>query len=75
VNIVGINFFNYYGRSTRSVEHPDSRPLVLSPKTTKADLAISFCTDSGKLIEHIYGFLMIVERILQNMMREIQTTK
>jgi hypothetical protein len=23
------------------------------------------CTDSGKLIEHIYGFLMVVERILQ----------
>jgi hypothetical protein len=22
------------------------------------------CTDTGKLIEHIYGFLMIVERIL-----------
>jgi hypothetical protein len=23
------------------------------------------CTDTGKLIEHIYGFLMIAERILQ----------
>lgn len=23
-----------------------------------------FCTESGKLIEHIYGFLMIVELIL-----------
>jgi len=34
-------------------------------KTTKADRKISFCTDSGKLIEHIYGFLMVVERILQ----------
>jgi len=43
----------------------DSRLLVLSPKTTKADLAISFCTDSGKLIEHIYGFLKVVERILE----------
>ena len=34
-------------------------------KTTKADHEISFCTDNGKLIEHIYGFLMVVERILQ----------
>jgi hypothetical protein len=23
------------------------------------------CTDSGKLIEHIYGFLKVVERILE----------
>jgi len=28
------------------------------------------CTDSGKLFEHIYGFLMIVERILQKYVEE-----
>jgi len=43
--------------------------LTLAPwfysKTTKADLAISFCTDSGKFFEHIYGFLMVVERIFE----------
>ena len=27
--------------------------------------SIGFSTDTGKLIEHIYGFLMIVEQILQ----------
>jgi hypothetical protein len=32
---------------------------------TIANLHFCLSTQSGKLIEHIYGFLMIVERILQ----------
>jgi len=30
----------------------------------QAIASFPFSTDTGKLIEHIYGFLMIVERIL-----------
>jgi hypothetical protein len=32
-------------------------------KKQSPDLS-GLCTDTGKLIEHIYGFLMIVEQIL-----------
>jgi len=32
--------------------------------TVKLSSTQLFCTETGKLIEHIYGFLMIVERIL-----------
>jgi hypothetical protein len=36
-----------------------------SPIFSYQALCRFICTDSGKIIEHIYGFLMVVERILQ----------
>jgi len=32
---------------------------------SKVRYYLTFRTDSGKLIEHIYGFLMLVERVLE----------
>jgi len=38
--------------------------MQISDSHTITSLHFCRCTESGKLIEHIYGFLMIVERIL-----------
>lgn len=38
--------------------------MQVADSQTIANLQFSLSTETGKLIEHIYGFLMIVERIL-----------
>jgi hypothetical protein len=39
--------------------------MQVADSQTITNLHFCLSTDSRKLIEHIYGFLMIVERILQ----------
>ena len=38
--------------------------MQVADSQTIANLHFCLSTDSGRLIEHIYGFLMVVERIL-----------